>query len=172
VRLRVDATEVRVRRPRAGRPARKAFVSGKAKQNTIKTTVVSDARGDLLWCGSTRPAHMHDLTAVRTEGIDALINAYPQVQVLVDTGYQDLARDHPEQVSAPLLKPHAEPPLARHLEWKGERKQQSSQRIPVEHAIAEAKWWRVLQRFTGRRDLLPETITAIAGLVSDRQITW
>jgi hypothetical protein len=43
---------------------------------------------------------------------------------------------------------------------------------PVEHAIAEAKWWRVLQRFTGRRELLGETINAIAGLVSDRTITW
>jgi hypothetical protein len=35
--LRIDGTEVQVRRPRAGRPGRKAFVSGKKKQNTIKT---------------------------------------------------------------------------------------------------------------------------------------
>jgi len=43
---------------------------------------------------------------------------------------------------------------------------------PVEHAIVEVKWWRVLQRFTGRRELLPETITAVAGSVSDQTITW
>ena len=55
---------------------------------------------------------------------------------------------------------------------KAERKAQSSQRIPVEHAIAEHKWWRVLQRFTGRRELLPDTINAIAGIVSHRAITW
>jgi hypothetical protein len=42
------------------------------------------------------------------------------------------------------------------------------QRIPVEHTIAELKWWRPLQRYTGRRDLLPETIDAIAGIISDR----
>lgn len=30
--LRIDGTEVQVRRPRAGRPGRKAFVSGKKKQ--------------------------------------------------------------------------------------------------------------------------------------------
>ncbi|MFE5583141.1 transposase family protein [Kitasatospora sp. NPDC056531] len=35
VNLRIDGTEVQVRRPRAGRPGRKAFVSGKKKQNTI-----------------------------------------------------------------------------------------------------------------------------------------
>jgi DDE superfamily endonuclease len=174
VRLRIDGTEVRVRRPRAGRPGRKAFISGKLKQNTIKTTVASDAHGGTLWCGATRPGRMHDLTAVRTEGIDALLDAYPQVEVLVDTGYQGLARDHPDQVSAPPLKPRPEAPVARHLEWQADRTTQSSQRIPVEHAIAETKWWRVLQRFTGRRELLPETINAIAGLVSDRAagITW
>ena len=32
--------------------------------------------------------------------------------------------------------------------------------------------WRQLQRFTGRRELLPETVDAVAGLVSDRMITW
>lgn len=43
--LRTDGTEVQVRRPRAGRPGRKAFVSGKKKQNTIKTTTFSDGQG-------------------------------------------------------------------------------------------------------------------------------
>src|SRR6266571_7000495 len=36
VQLRIDGTEVQVRRPPAGRPGRRAFVSGKKKQNTIK----------------------------------------------------------------------------------------------------------------------------------------
>ena len=35
VTLRIDGTEVQVRLPRAGRPGRRAFVSGKKKQNTI-----------------------------------------------------------------------------------------------------------------------------------------
>jgi DDE superfamily endonuclease/Helix-turn-helix of DDE superfamily endonuclease len=167
VTLRLDATEIRVRRRRSGRPGRKGFVSGKLKQNTIKTTVVADEHGTTLWCGSTRPGRMHDLTAARTEGIDILLQAYPQVKILVDTGYQGLAKDHPDQVAAPPLKlrPGAAP--ARQAAWEVERKTQSSQRIPVEHAIAELKWWRVLQRFTGLRDLLPDT-----GLVSNRTITW
>lgn len=68
--LRMDATEIRVRRPRRGRGGRKAFVSGKAKQNTIKTTVISDEHGSILWCGATRPGRVHDATTVRIEGID------------------------------------------------------------------------------------------------------
>jgi hypothetical protein len=54
VTLRMDATEIRVRRPHRGRGGRKAFVSGKAKQNTIKTTVISDEHGSPLWCGAHR----------------------------------------------------------------------------------------------------------------------
>ena len=104
VTLRLDATEVRVRRPRAGRAGRKAFVSGKLKQNTIKATIVSDEHGSTLFAGGCCPGRMHDTTAARVEGIDALLDAYPQVKVLVDAGYQGVAREHPEQVSAPPLK--------------------------------------------------------------------
>jgi DDE superfamily endonuclease len=66
VKLRVDGTEVQVRRPRANRPERRAFVSGKKKQNTIKSTAISDSQGRLLWLGAFRPGRMHDVTALRT----------------------------------------------------------------------------------------------------------
>jgi hypothetical protein len=174
VTLRMDATEIRVRRPRQGRPGRKAFVSGKLKQNTIKTTIAADHNGATLWCGATRPGRMHDITTVRVEGVEALLDAYPDVTVLVDAGYQGLARDHRGQVHAPPLKLRPGAPPERRSEWEHDRKRQSSQRIAVEHTIAELKWWRVLQRFTGRRELLPETINAIASLVSDKSagLTW
>jgi hypothetical protein len=68
-RLRIDGAETQVRRPKTGRPGRRAFVSGKKKQNTIKTTTISDGQGRLLWSGADRPGRMHDQTAMRTEGI-------------------------------------------------------------------------------------------------------
>jgi hypothetical protein len=37
--VRLDGTEIQVRRPRANQPGRRAFVSGKKKQNTIKATL-------------------------------------------------------------------------------------------------------------------------------------
>jgi hypothetical protein len=58
--LRIDGTELQVRRPKAGRPGRKAFVSGKKKQNTIKTTTFSDGQGRTLFSGVVRPGRMHD----------------------------------------------------------------------------------------------------------------
>jgi len=171
VTLRIDGTEVQVRRPKAGRPGRRAFVSGKKKQNTIKPTVVSDGGGRLLWTGAFRPGRMHDVTAVRTEGIEALLRAFPDVQAEVDSGYHGLARDFPAQVSAPPRKPGKNAPPEDLTVWEQQRHQQSSARICVEHTIAEPKQWRPLQRWTGRRDYFQETALAIAGLVSDRAAT-
>src|SRR5213078_1441956 len=53
VELRIDGTEVQVRRPKANRPGRRAFVSGKRKQNTIKPTVIGDGRAGC--CGAAPP---------------------------------------------------------------------------------------------------------------------
>jgi hypothetical protein len=168
VTLRLDGTEIQVRRPQANRPGRRAFVSGKRKQNTIKATVASDAAGRPLWCGAVRPGRMHDQTAVRSEGIDDLLGHYPDVKVLVDSGYRGLAKDHPGQVIAPPLKPKKSASAEETAAYEAARKSQSSARIPAEHAIAELKWWRQLQRFTGRREALPEVIQAVAGLACDR----
>jgi hypothetical protein len=168
VHLRLDGTEVQVRRPKAGRPGRRAFVSGKKKQNTAKATVISDKQGRLLWAGAIRPGRMHDVTAVRTEGIEDLLRQYPQVKADVDSGYQGLARDFPDQVTAPPKKPGKDATSEQVAAYQQQRKAQSSQRICVEHAIAEPKQWRTLQRFLGRREQFGEAVAAVAGLVSDR----
>ncbi|WP_063774779.1 transposase family protein [Kitasatospora azatica] len=188
--LRIDGTEVQVRRPRAGRPGRKAFVSGKKKQNTIKTTTFSDHQGRTLFSGVVRPGRtlfsgvvrpgrtlfsgvvrpgrMHDQTAVRTEGIAEQFQQYPAVKAEVDSGYQGLAKEFPGQVSAPPKKPAGDACDGDKRAWREMRRRQSSARICVEHTNAEYKQWRPLQRYTGRREDYPQTHLAIAGLVSDR----
>ncbi len=168
VHLRIDGTEVQVRRPVANRPGRRAFVSGKKKQNTMKPTAISDGQGRLLWLGAIRPGRMHDATALRTEGIEDLLRAYPDVTADVDSGYQGLARDFPGQITAPPAKPKTGAAPSQVIEREAVRKQQSSRRICIEHAIAEPKQWRTLQRYIGRREHFADTALAIAGLVSDR----
>jgi DDE superfamily endonuclease/Helix-turn-helix of DDE superfamily endonuclease len=172
VTLRADGSEIQVRRPQAGRPGRRAFVSGKKKMNTIKFTKISDGRGRTLWDGAFRPGRMHDQTALQTEGIDALLEQRPDVRCEMDSGYQGLRRDHPGQVSVPPRKPAKDAPPEATAAWERARHAQSSQRICVEHAIAGSKHWRPLQRWTGRRDDLPETIQAIGSLVSDQAAAW
>jgi DDE superfamily endonuclease/Helix-turn-helix of DDE superfamily endonuclease len=168
VELRLDGTEVQVRRPRAGKPGRRAFVSGKKKQNTKKATVITDEQGRTLWAGAFRPGRMHDQTAVRTEGIADLFTQFPQVKAKVDAGYRGLAKEFPDQVQAPPLKPKKDAPPEEAAAYEAERHQQSSERICVEHANAEHKQWRTLQRFLGQREDFDETFLAVAGLVSDR----
>jgi hypothetical protein len=81
------------------------FLANRGFATTIKATIASDAQGRPIWVGATRPGRMHDQTAMRTEGIDELIEQHPEVKFLVDSGYRGLANDHPDQVIAPPLKP-------------------------------------------------------------------
>jgi hypothetical protein len=71
-------------------------------------------------------------------------------------------------VTAPPLKPGKDAPPEQTARWEASRKAQSSQRICVEHANAEHKQRRTLQRYTGRREYGDHTHLAIASLVSDR----
>ncbi|WP_342354611.1 transposase family protein [Streptomyces griseofuscus] len=168
--LRIDGTETQVRRPRANRPGRRAFVSGKRRQNTIKTTTISDHQGRTLWSGAMRPGRMHDQTCVRTEGIAEQFRLQPGVKAEGDEGYRGLANEFTDQVGAPPRKPKGvdEAPLTERYGWREQRRRQSSRRICVEHANAEHRQWRTLQRYTGQREDYGDTHRAIAGLVSDR----
>lgn len=162
-----DASDITVRRPAAGRPGRKAFVNGAKRRNTIKATFISDQAARLLWVGAIRPGRMHDQTAIKTEGIDDLLHHFPHVRIWADQGYRGLARDHPGHVITKLALPPdtADPPLQDLI--VDLRKLHCQQRIPIEQAIGRTKNWTALTRWHGRRDSLPETIIAIATLVSD-----
>ncbi len=124
--------------------------------------------GRTLWAGAVRPGRMHDQTAVTTEGIKELLRYYPTVMARVDTGYRGLAKAFPDRVCAPPPKPAKDAPAEEIAAYKQARTRQSSRRICVEHAIAEHKQWRPLQRYIGRREVYAQTHLAIAGLVSDR----
>lgn len=129
--LRVNSTEVQVRRPRTGLVGRKAFGSGKKKQNTAKTTTISDGSGRLLWSGADRPGRLHDQTAMRTEGIAEQFRLHPTVKAEVKEGYRGLANEFPDQVSAPPEKPKDDAPLGEQHSWREQRRRQSFRRICV-----------------------------------------
>ena len=85
--------------------------------NTKKATVVTDGEGRTLWAGAFRPGRMHDQTAVRTEGIADLFTQFPQVKAKVDAGYRGLAKEFPDQVQAPPLKPKKDAPPEEAAAW-------------------------------------------------------
>ena len=168
VTLRLDGTEVQVRRPRAGQPGRRAFVSGTKKAEHQEGRRRHRRARPHPVGRRVPPGRMHDQTAVKTEGTAALFEQFPPVRAKVDAGYRGLAKNFPDQVQAPPLKPKKDAALEETAAYEAQRHKQSSERICVEHANAELRQWRPLQRFTGRREVFDETFLAIAGLVSDR----
>jgi hypothetical protein len=146
VELCLDGTETQVRRPRANRSGRRAFISGKKKQNPIKVTTVCDRQGRTLWAGAVRPGRMHDQTAIKTEGIEDLLRRHDDVHAKLDAGYRGLAKAFGGRVHASPPKPAKDAPPQELAAWQQARTQQSSERICVEHANAEHKQWRALQR--------------------------
>lgn len=168
IELRLDATEVQVCRPVAGRGGRRAFISGKKKQNTMKATVIADWRGRTFWADALRPGRMDDVTAARNDGIIVCFRHFPDVEVLLDDGYLGLSRDHPGHAITPprKLRPGALP--GRIDQWERDRHGTRPIASPSNTPLADHKRWRQLARWTHRCDRLPDTYRAIAGLVSDR----
>ncbi|MFD9624059.1 transposase family protein [Streptomyces virginiae] len=164
------STEIRVRRPAAGRKDREQFISGKNKQNAVKAPVRTDASGRLPFRGPAQPASCADNTHTRQLGLVKHLVEGPTVEILADAGHQGPgARTGGRVVTPPHRKFKKHPP-----EWYQEiherrRKAHPSRRIRVEHGIAHLKNWRALARHLGRRAYMSDTIQAVAGLLSHQQ---
>ncbi len=168
----IDGTEIRVRRPAAGRKDREAFISGKNKQNAVKAMVVTDGDGRVLFCSPLRPASCADITHARQLGLVRLLAGGPAVEVLADAGYQGLGAQTGGRVVTPPHRKFKKSAPEWHEEMhERQRKAHSSRRIRVEHGIAHLKNWRALARHLGRREHMSDTVQAIAGLLSHQQIT-
>ncbi|WP_327389260.1 transposase [Streptomyces microflavus] len=149
----IDGTEIRVRRPAAGRKDRDKFISGKNKQNAVKSMVVTDAEGRVLWCSPARPASCADITHARQLGLVKLLADGPAVEILADAGYQGLgAQTGGRVVTPPHRKFKKNAPDWYEEMYERQRKAHSSRRIRVEHGIAHLKNWRALARHLGGRE--------------------
>lgn len=166
----IDGTEIRVRRPATGRKDRDQFISGKNKQNAVKSMVVTDAEGRVLWCSPARPASCADITHARQLGLVKLLAGGPVVEILADAGYQGLgAQTGGRVVTPPHRKFRKGAPNWYEEMYERQRKAHSSRRIRVEHGIAHLKNWRALARHLGRREHMGDTIQAIAALLTHQQ---
>ena len=159
----VDGTEIRVRRPAAGRKDRDRFISGKNKQNAVKSMVVTDGEGLVSWCSPARPGSCADITHARQLGLVKLLANGPAVKTLADAGYQGLgAQTGGRVVTPPHRKFKMNAPDWYEEMYERQRKTHSSRRIRVEHGIAHLKNWRALARHLGRREHMSDTAQATA----------
>ncbi|MEU9487436.1 transposase family protein [Streptomyces decoyicus] len=166
----IDGTEIRVRRPAAGRKDRDKFISGKNKQNAVKALVLTDATGRLLFCSPAQPASCADITHARQLGLVKHLADSPFVEILADAGYQGLgAQTGGRVVTPPHRKFKKNPPDWYEEIHERQRKAHSSRRIRVEHGIAHLKNWRALARHHGRREHMSDIFQAVAALLSHQQ---
>ncbi|MGW6009172.1 transposase family protein [Streptomyces sp. NPDC055210] len=136
----IDGTEIRVRRPAVGRTDRDTFFSGMNKQNAVKSMVVTDGAGRVLWCSPARPASCADITHARQLGLVTLLAGVPAVEVLADAGYQGLGTQTGGRgVTPPHRKFKRSQPAWYEEMYERQRKAHSSRRIRVEHGIAHLK---------------------------------
>ncbi|MFI0990737.1 transposase family protein [Streptomyces exfoliatus] len=166
----IDGTEIRVRRPAVGRKDRDVFISGKSKQNAVKTVVPTDQNGRLLFCSPTRPGSGADITHARQLGLVKLLLVGPAVEILADAGYQGLgAQTGGRVVTPPHRKFKKNAPDWYEEMHERQRKAHSSRRIRFEHGIAHLKNWRAPARHLGRREHISDSVQAGAGLLSQQQ---
>ncbi|QTE03173.1 Transposase DDE domain protein [Streptomyces cyanogenus] len=166
----IDGTEIRVRRPAAGRKDRDKFISGKSKQNAVKTMVVTDGDGRVLFCSPAQHGSCADITHARQLGLVRLLDGGPALEILADAGYQGLgAQTGGRVVTPPHRKFKKSAPDWYEEMHERQRKAHSSRRIRVEHGIAHLKNWRALARHLGRREHMSDTVQAIAALLSHQQ---
>ncbi|WP_307818523.1 transposase family protein [Streptomyces sp. MBT62] len=166
----IDGTEIRVRRPAAGRKDREKFISGKNKQNAVKSMIVTNTDGRILFCSPAEPASCADITHARQLGLVKLLTDGPFVEILADAGYQGLgAQTGGRVITPPHRKFKKNAPDWYEEMHERQRKAHSSRRIRVEHGIAHLKNWRALARHHGRREHMTDIIQAVAGLLSHQQ---
>ncbi|AJF69412.1 transposase [Streptomyces vietnamensis] len=166
----IDGTEIRVRRPAAGRKDRDTYISGKNKQNAVKTMVLTDQNGRMLFSSPATPGSCADITHARQLGLIKLLADGPAVEILADAGYQGLgAQTGGRVVTPPHRKFKKNAPDWYEEMHERQRKAHSSRRIRVEHGIAHLKNWRTLARHFGRREHMSDTGQAVAGLLSLQQ---
>ena len=134
-RLLIDSFETPIRRPSDETRQRRTY-SGKKKRHTLKTQVVTDAKGEILEIDPGHRGPKADLRIYEESGVD---QRYPDAEKTADKGYQSAV--HPT-----LHTPHKKPKGGELTpEQRDENRRLAQQRIYVEHGIRRIKGWRILR---------------------------
>lgn len=183
-RVLIDATEQRVARPGDDATQRR-YYSGKKKQHTLKTQLVTDDDHHILAISAAAPGATHDkplCDALRT--LDRLPDG---VEALADKGYQGLAaqvepvalcdvasREERAQPRLTARTPHKKPrggDLA--AAQRQDNRALGAVRIRVEHCIGWLKHWAILAtRFRCAQSCYTPILCVLCGLVNAQTARW
>jgi hypothetical protein len=153
-RVLIDSFESPVRRPSL--PARqKRVYSGKKKRHTLKSQVVTDAKGEIL---DLDPGHRGPTADKRVYEQSTVEEHYPNAQKQGDLAYQGIAG-----VSVPHKKPKGGLLTE---EQRAENRRLAAVRVQVEHGIRRIKGWRIVRDdYRLALGLFPLIASTVVGLV-------
>lgn len=165
-----DGIEIRVLAPGRWAQGHGQVHLGKNKQNAVKTMVVTDGDGRVLFCSPTQPGSCAGITHARQLGLVRLLadgpaGGDPRRRRLPGPGRPD--RRTGDHTTTPQVQ-EERPDWYEEIHER-QRTAHSSRRIRVEHGIAHLKNWRTLARHPGSREHMSDTVQAVAGLLSHQQ---
>ena len=135
--------------------------SGKKKQHTIKTQVITDGKGEILDIDSGHRGPKSDIKLYEESRIkEKLPEALRDKPILGDKAYAD--QKHPE-MTTPTKKPKGGELTP---EEKEHNREISKQRVHVEHGIRRVKGFRILRdQYRMARGIFPTVASAVVGLI-------
>ena len=162
----VDATEQQIQRPK-DKHKRKDNYSGKKKCHSLKTQATTSKGGLFLHLSRSVPGKVSDLHLLRASRV---LHALPvDIDVGVDRGYDSIDKEHPQRIFHQPSKARRNRPLD--LIQKYLNQTVSTFRIPVEHAFAHLKRFKLLAGiYRGGHNLYDDTFLTIAGLHNFRKL--
>jgi translation initiation factor 1 (eIF-1/SUI1) len=135
-----DTTEQRIPRPEK-KTKRKKHHSGKKKAFTMKTQLITNRQGIILYLPRASPGRTHDYKVFKESNLAKLISK--ENKVYLDSGYQGVQKDFPD-LNAVI--PHKR--TRNHKELSRSQKIQNTKqrkiRVKIEHTISRLKKFRVL----------------------------
>lgn len=156
----IDSFETPMSRPSLNDRQQRAY-SGKQKQHTIKTQVITDGQGEILDIDAGHRGPKADIklyeASQRTEKLPEALRDKP---ILGDKAYAD--QKHPE-ITTPTRKPKGGELTP---EEKERNREISKQRVRVEHGIRRGTGFRILRdQYRMARGIFPTVASAVVGLI-------
>jgi len=157
----VDATEQEVPKPKEQGP-RKVRYSGKKKEHTIKTQVLT-SKTQVLHVFGGLPGSLHDMTLLRASGVMRQIP--PKLKVGLDCGYEGVEAEYPNVVvRKPVRRRRGHRLTALGCAYN---QMVSRLRIPVEHVLCRVKKFGVLAGvYRGDWERHEDLFCVVSGLVN------
>ena len=182
--LMADGTEIPIERPQDDE-VQKRYYSGKKKRHTVKSTIVTNRDGLIIYAGPPHEGRTHDMEMLRLDDPDLGIVTRrmksartPDAKKVVswsDLGYAGIDGLYPGIMSMqPIKKPRKKKGQKRKGLARDEKrynKKISRIRIGVEHAIGKLKHFAVLRNvYVGSDESLRRDLQIVSGLVNHRML--